>query len=102
MFRTVKYCPAWPSQGFESIEAARQWVGKFIQWYNEAHRHSAIRYVAPGQRYRGEDSALLANRETVYQTAKAKKPNPWSGSTRNWRPCGAVALNPQKEVSLAT
>ncbi|MFT5608164.1 MAG: putative transposase, partial [Parvicella sp.] len=48
-------------------------------WYNEAHRHSAIRYVTPSQRYRGEDGALLANRETVYQAAKAKKPNRWSG-----------------------
>ncbi len=101
MFRTVKYCPAWPSQGFDSLEAARQWVGKFMQWYNEEHRHSAIRYVTPGQRYRGEDSALLAKREVVYQEAKAAKPNRWSGQTRNWRPCGAVALNPQKEVLLA-
>lgn len=72
-----------------------------MQWYSEEHRHSAIRYVTPGQRYRDEDGALLANREVVYQTAKAAKPNRWSGNTRNWRPCGAVALNPQKEVLLA-
>ncbi|MFT5609148.1 MAG: putative transposase [Parvicella sp.] len=101
MFRTVKYCPSWPSQGFESSEAARQWVEKFMQWYNEEHRRSAIRYVTPGQRYRGEDGALLANRKAVYQAAKAKNPSRWSGNTRNWQPCGAVALNPQKEVSLA-
>ncbi len=99
MFRTVKYCPQWPSQGFKSLDDARKWVAKFMQWYNEEHLHSAIRFVTPGQRYRGEDMALLAKREAVYQAAKAAKPSRWSGNTRNWQPCGAVALNPEKDVS---
>jgi len=101
MFRTVKYCPQWPSQGFESIDAARQWVASFMRWYNEEHRHSALRFVTPGQRYRGEDKVLLEKRNAVYQTAKARNPNRWSGKTRNWEPVGAVALNPEKEIPLA-
>lgn len=101
MFRTVKYCPQWPSQGFESLEVARNWVASFMRWYNEDHRHSAIRYITPGQRYRGEDTALLEHRTEVYQAAKERNPNRWSGETRNWKPIGNVALNPDKEITLA-
>ena len=100
MFRTVKYCPQWPSQGFESIESARSWVASFMRWYNEEHRHSALRYITPGQRYRGEDEALLKQRVGVYQAAKERNPNRWSGHTRNWKPIGNVALNPEKEIPL--
>jgi putative transposase len=101
MFRTVKYCPQWPSQGFESLGAAREWVASFTRWYNEEHCHSALRFVTPGQRYRGEDQALLEKRKAVYQAAKDRNPNRWSGNTRNWQPIGNVALNPEKEIPLA-
>jgi len=101
MFRTVKYCPQWPSQGFESLAAARNWVASFMRWYNEEHRHSALSFVTPGQRYRGEDSTILADREALYQQAKERHPNRWSGNTRNWQSANAVALNPEKRVTLA-
>ncbi|HAU3362261.1 TPA: IS3 family transposase, partial [Salmonella enterica subsp. salamae] len=42
LFRTLKYVPQWPSSGFKTLEEARQWVDKFIRWYNEEHRHSGI------------------------------------------------------------
>jgi transposase InsO family protein len=98
LFRTLKYCPIWPDKPFESIEKARQWVRKFVHWYNEKHRHSAIRYVTPGQRHRGEDTALLEKRQGLYETAKAKNPQRWSGKTRNWEPVHEVWLNPPKEI----
>ena len=101
MFRTVKYCPQWPSQGFANIESARNWVSSFMRWYNEEHRHSALRFVTPGQRYRREDRVLLEKRKQVYQAAKARNPNRWSGVTRNWQPIESVALNPEKEIPLA-
>lgn len=101
MFRTVKYCPQWPSQGFIDLNEARQWVAKFMDWYNEIHRHSAIRFVTPGQRYRGEDLELLAKRRQVYEAAKQCNPRRWSGQTRNWSPCNAVALNPDNPIKSA-
>ena len=97
MFRTLKYTPAYPSKPFESIEAARQWVHSFVQWYNDEHRHSAIRYVTPNQRHRGEDSDLLERRKAVYESARQQNPKRWSGKTRNWNPVGEVWLNPPKE-----
>ncbi len=99
LFRTLKYTPAYPSQPFESIEAARQWVHEFVQWYNHVHQHSAIRYVTPNQRHRGEDHVILEARQAVYQTAKKKHPQRWSGDIRNWDPVTEVWLNPAKEAT---
>lgn len=97
LFRTLKYTPTYPAEPFDSIEAARQWVHGFVQWYNNEHRHSAIRYVTPNQRHRGEDQALLAQRDVVYETARQRHPERWSGNTRNWNPVTEVWLNPPKE-----
>jgi len=97
LFRHLKYTPAYPAKPFDSIEAARKWVHEFVQWYNEEHHHSAIRYVTPGQRHRGEDRAILEKRKALYQSAKERKPERWSGETRNWNPVEEVWLNPPKE-----
>ena len=96
LFRTCKYTPNWPSRGFATIEEARAWVQGFATWYNTEHRHSAIRFVTPDQRHRGEDRALLASRHQVYELARAARPDRWSGQTRNWQPIGSVWLNPER------
>jgi len=88
--------PAWPTRGFATIDAARLWVQNFARWYNLEHRHSAIRFVTPVKRHRGEDRALLASRHQVYQLARAARPDRWSGRTRNWQPIGSVWLNPER------
>ena len=97
LFRTLKYCPQWPSQGFATLEIARDWVRRFACWYNNEHRHSRIKFVTPAQRHRGEDKAILRNRDDLYAYAKSKHPERWSGDTRNWDPVGAVMLNPEKD-----
>jgi putative transposase len=100
LFRTLKYTPAYPSKPFASLTAAREWVHRFVQWYNEEHRHSSIRYVTPSQRHRGEDFAILAARKQLYEDAKQARPERWSGETRNWTPIDAVWLNPPQAVSV--
>lgn len=72
LFRTLKYVPTYPAKPFASLSEARAWVDRFVHWYNEEHRHSAIRYVTPGQRHRGDDAAILAHRRQVYNQAKAR------------------------------
>lgn len=95
LFRTVKYTPAYPAGPFPDLDAARQWVARFVTWYNTKHRHSGIRFVTPLQRHEGKDTALLNARKTVYETAKAVHPDRWRGrATRNWTPVGTVWLNP--------
>jgi len=96
IFRTLKYNPGYPDKPFNTLEDARQWVVKFTSWYNETHRHSALKFVTPAQRHRGEDDAILANRSVVYEQARAKNPARWSGNCRNWEQVKVVTLNPQK------
>jgi hypothetical protein len=97
LFRTAKYRPGFPSAGFADLEAARRWAADFACWYNFEHRHSAIRYVTPAQRHAGEDRTLLAARHDLYQQARARHPQRWSGRTRDWSPIGAVTLNPERD-----
>ena len=95
-FRTAKYCPLWPEQPFDTLEAAREWVQRFVQWYNEAHCHSGLKYVSPGQRHRGEADELLARRRELYRNARMQNPARWSGAIRNWHLDDAVYLNPER------
>ena len=98
LFRTLKYRPEYPEKPFKSIEAARDWVNGFVQWYNHEHRHSGINYVTPASKHRGEDFEILAKRKEVLRQAKAKNPARWSGSTRKCDPVTEVILNPMKSL----
>lgn len=102
LFRTLKYTPAYPEGPFENVVAARAWVATFVAWYNEQHLHSAIGFVTPGQRHRGEEVALLQQRRAVYEAAKARQPCRWSGAIRNGQPVGSVSLNPGKPLRQGT
>jgi putative transposase len=97
LFRTLKYVPSYPSKPFETVEQARDWALGFQQWYNEEHKHSALKFVTPGERHRGEDKAILARRRAVYAQARAQHPERWSGAARDWDPDHEVWLNPPKE-----
>ncbi|MFB2883099.1 IS3 family transposase, partial [Aeromonas veronii] len=101
LFRTLKYCPAWPADGFSHINKARAWVHSFIRWYNTQHRHSGIKFVTPEQRHQGLDKPLLKQREAVYEAARCQNPERWSGKTRNWTPVSMVTLNPENERRAA-
>tara|TARA_R110001583_G_scaffold137438_1_gene289105 strand:- start:258 stop:809 length:552 start_codon:yes stop_codon:yes gene_type:complete len=101
LFRTVKYCHRWPSEGFKSLEEARAWVRDFVRWYNTEHRHSRIRFVTPEQRHKGEDQQILAKRTELYAEAKVRNPSRWSGETRNWDKIGSVELNPENKKEAA-
>ncbi|KPC31408.1 Integrase catalytic subunit [Pseudomonas savastanoi pv. glycinea] len=100
LFRTLKYCPQWPQDGFASLDAARLWVRDFMRWYNNDHRHSRIRFVTPAERHRGLDHQILAKRHELYELAREKRPERWSRETRNWEPIGTVLLNPDREQDV--
>lgn len=98
LFRTLKYCPQWPANGFASLDDARAWVRDFMGWYNDEHRHSRIGFVTPSERHRGDDCAILAKRHELYQRQRSVRPERWSGNTRNWQPAGVVTLNPERQA----
>jgi len=95
LFKTIKYHYSFPENPFVSLSEARSWVDGFVCWYNEEHKHSAIRFVTPNQRHNGLDKALLKHRKAMIEQAKIKHPERWNGrKTRNLTPIEAVYLNP--------
>ena len=99
LFKTLKYCPQYPVNGFESLDECRIWLEKFIFWYNEVHFHSGIQWVTPASRHNGEDREILNKRDKVYKTAREKKPVRWAKNTKNWSRTESVSLNPTKSKS---
>lgn len=100
LFRTLKYTPAYPKKPFATIEQARAWVLRFVTWYNTEHRHSGIQFVTPAQRHYGQEDAILAHRQSVYEAAKRSMPGRWKGrETRNWNAVQEVWLNPQNDAA---
>lgn len=95
LFRTAKYRPNYPKRPFASLDAARAWVADFVRWYNTAHLHSALRFVAPDDRHFGRQEAILAARAKVYAEARERHPERWPTGIRDWTPVGAVHLNPE-------
>ena len=83
-FRTLKYVPFWPDRPFADVEAARAWVARFVAWYNEEHRHSALDYLTPHERHAGHGDAILARRRSVYEKARMARPGRWSGNILRW------------------
>lgn len=100
IFKTLKYCPKYPVAGFSTIEEAQSWVLKFTRWYNNEHLHSGLNFVTPIQRHNGKDKEQLKNRKMVIELAKSKRPERWSGDTRNCDPIGDVYINKPKEEEI--
>jgi len=95
LFRTLKYCPIYPTKPFSSIEEAQAWVTTFVDWYNNVHQHSGINFVTPNARHQGLDKVILERRALVYKAAQQENPKRWAKKTRNWEIAGAVYLNPK-------
>jgi len=99
LFKTLKFRPSFPVNGFATIEEARDWVLAFVRWYNHEHRHSGLHYVTPEQRHTGEAEHILERRKQVIEAAKAKNPLRWSGHTRNLSLPESVTLNPDRAAN---
>jgi putative transposase len=99
LFKTLKYCPAYPEGGrFASLEAARAWVEKFVEWYNNVHLHSGINWVTPSSRHFAKDQAILDKRVEIYEAARQLNPGRWTRETRNWSRPHIVELNPGRKT----
>lgn len=96
VFRTCKYRPEYPSEGFSTIDAARGWVKRFVQWYNHEHKHSGLNFVTPAQRHSCVAEVIMKQRIAVYEAAREKNPQRWSRNIRDWSLPESVWLNPEK------
>lgn len=93
LFKTLKYCPQYPSKPFLSIDESQEWVTEFVHWYNYKHLHSGIKFVTPASRHQGKDRVILLKRHKIYEIARLKNKNRWSGQIRNWNWIEEVPLN---------
>jgi putative transposase len=99
LFRTAKYCPPWPERTLDTLEQARNWVNCLVAWYNHEHRRNALKVVTPAQRHAGQAEELLRTRIELYWR-RARHPERWSGTIRNWSQASIVCLNPEREPLL--
>jgi transposase InsO family protein len=83
LFKTLKYTAGYP-KSFATLEAACEWVIKFVNWYNYEHRHSGIGYVTPVQRMKGEDKAIFIKRNKTLGLARMKNPERWTKKQMFW------------------
>ena len=102
LFKTCKYRPNWPIDGFKSLDAARRWMLSFTRWYNNEHKHSQLNFVTPNQRHTGEDKEVLAKRLLTMQRAKDENPIRWgTQEVRNLRACRANDAKSCKRTTTA-
>ena len=99
LFKTLKYVPNFQPQGFATLTEAGLWVKRFVEWYNNEHRHSGINYVTPSQRHMGLYQEILRKRKEVYEKAKERYPERWARETRDWSFSEEEEwLNPRQEA----
>lgn len=72
LFATMKSRPDYPGY-FGALEEAREWVGKFVNWYNFEHHHRSLDYVTPDQRHRGMHEQVLQERREVIASCLEKR-----------------------------
>jgi transposase InsO family protein len=99
LFRTCKYRPEFPG-AFASLDEARQWVLRFTRWYNHEHKHRNLKFVSPAQRHAGEDAVIFTRRIAVYEAARARHPERWCRTIRDWSLPKEVWLNRPAEESV--
>ena len=95
LFRTAKYRPEFPSKGFESLDAAREWAASFVRWYNVEHRHSGIAMLTPAQVHYGNPNEVLKQRHQVAMKAWLAHPERFIKGPPRLQTLAAVAwINP--------
>jgi hypothetical protein len=53
------------------------------------------------QRHTGEDEDILKRRKEVYEQARSRNPNRWSGEIRSWNKVERGYLNPENKKNQA-
>jgi len=101
MFKTLKYCPAFPAT-FGCLEDARVFCKAFFEYYNHEHRHSGIGLHTPASVHYGTATAIRAERAKVLDTAFAANPERFSGRrpTPPKLPTAAWINDPSREALI--
>ena len=86
-------------RGGVDINTIRAWLGHVS--LETTNIYAEVDLEMKAKALAGLDIALLRKRVVVYEAAKARHPQRWSGATRNWQPVRVVHLNPEKPATEA-
>jgi len=78
-FKTLEYRPDFPAR-FGSIGDARAHCQQFFRWYNSAHRHSGIGFMAPETVHYGRAAVLTEQRAVTLDAAYLAQPQRFKGT----------------------
>ena len=96
-FKTVKSRPDYPKY-FSSLEEARQWCRRMMEWYNEEHHHESLGWMKPTQVHHGEVEELAAQRQVTLEKALSLHLERFvRGKVKAPRPPERVLLNPESQ-----
>lgn len=91
-FRTMKYRPDYPGT-FADIEQARAFMGWYVPWYNQHHKHSGIALFSPDEVHDGSWRSLWQQREQTQERYYQAHPERFRASPRTPAPAGIVGIN---------
>ena len=91
-FRTMKYRPNYPGI-FDDIDAARAWVGSYVPWYNQHHRHSGIALFTPSEVHSGIWAQSWQQRDQVHQAYYDTHPERFRSRPKTAAPKPIVGIN---------
>ena len=83
---------------FKDIEHVRVWMVGFVNWYNVECRHSAIGYVTPAQRKKGDYKEIFKRRNDIMKDARLSYLERWGNRIRVWKANEETSLNPSDET----
>jgi len=98
-FKTLKYRPSFPER-FGSLEDARSFCHRLLEWYNNEHYHTGIALMTPSAVHQGMAGAINLQRQSVLSEAFKQHPERFvSGSPKVLELPKAVWINAPKEHS---
>jgi len=101
LFRTFKYRLGYPIRGFESLEAAREWVYSLVNREDGIHCRSALNHVAPEQCRTGEFAVMIKAKKAIWGELKRKRPERWSDRLlRNWEEENVVWIDSERDETV--
>src|SRR5664280_376348 len=79
-FKTLKYAPVFPER-FSSLQAAREFMSEFVDFYNHHHRHLGIGLHTPGDVHYGHAADAQRRRAQTLAAARDQHPTRFTTTT---------------------
>ena len=95
-FKTLKYCPAFPSH-FDDIDHARAFCKEFFDYYNHEHYHSGLGLHTPASVHFGTADKIRTGRAEVLAAAYTRNPERFSRTPEPPKLPTVAWINPPDE-----